>query len=176
MLRGCTIVKKSDNSPVKKQTEAVSKQQEKSTEKSKTKKERTPAQIEDIDKLADKNMDKTEGKVVRETEKYSENETESGGIDTKSYDLFKVEKSISFEEKKTSNAIVSEKEIYKFRDSSYVYAIEFLLGDEKGKDSFKYVEYFCPKKTYDNLEVGDSVEVSYGEDAEGRIGIFSVVR
>ena len=72
------------------------------------------------------------------------------------------------------SSMISAKRVYKINGNSYVYGIELVVLRKDG-DADK-VMYFCPRGTYDALQVGDSVRISYQMDSEGSISIVSMSR
>lgn len=71
-----------------------------------------------------------------------------------------------------TSGMVSGKNMYTFGESSYVYMVNFLLLN--GEDGYFEVDYCCPKKTFDALNMGDTVIVTYQADESGRVSISSV--
>lgn len=71
-----------------------------------------------------------------------------------------------------SSAMVLSKKIYSVNNESYAYAVNLALLI--GSDETVTVRYFCPKKTYDALGMGDNVVVQYQVDSSGIISIGSV--
>lgn len=71
---------------------------------------------------------------------------------------------------KTSYGMVVGKHIYT-KGGSYIYGVNIsvVIGDESVS-----VEYFCPRKTYDGLNSGDSLNVAYQVDSNGNISVYSI--
>lgn len=80
------------------------------------------------------------------------------------------EPSLSKEEE--ANAMVVSKGIYLLKDKYYAYSVS--LAILISSDNMETVEYFCPKKTYDALSSGDTVNVTYQWDNKGAISISTV--
>lgn len=72
----------------------------------------------------------------------------------------------------TNYGMVIGKHIYT-REGSYIYGVSIsIVINEKSV----MAEYFCPRKTYQELKSGDSLEVSYQVDSNGNISIYSISR
>lgn len=70
----------------------------------------------------------------------------------------------------TTKGLISSKHVYKL-DDTYVYGVKILTL--QGEESVT-CKYFCPKKTWDALIVGDSVSVSYQVDSIGSTSVVSI--
>lgn len=71
------------------------------------------------------------------------------------------------------SGIVKGKSMYKVGDS-YTYGVRLILVT--GNDVNIECTYFCPKKTADALEIGDSLNVSYQCDSAGTVCVVSISR
>lgn len=71
------------------------------------------------------------------------------------------------------NALVSSKKAFITNDNSYIYSVGVLVPNG---EEFTIVNYYCPKKVYDSVSMGDSVKVDYQLDDSGRISIYSINR
>lgn len=72
---------------------------------------------------------------------------------------------------KSTSGMVSGKKVYKIEDS-YVYEVSIITLT--GTDTNVVCKYFCPKKSYDALSMGDSVKVQYQVDSNNGISIYSL--
>ena len=70
------------------------------------------------------------------------------------------------------SAAVLSKNVYKV-NRSYGYMIELVVVNN---DKEIVLNYFCPRKTYDALRIGDTVRVQYQSSEDGTISIASVSR
>lgn len=107
-------------------------------------------------------------------EKYEKdvNNTNSGSLHSNSdLGLNKVEEPV-LSELREVNAAVLSKNVYSI-NRSYGYMIELVVSN-KGNDIV--LNYFCPRKTYDALAIGDAVKIQYQSDESGVISIASVSR
>ena len=68
--------------------------------------------------------------------------------------------------------MVVGKHIYK-KSGSYVYgvSISIIINEQS-----VMAEYFCPRRTYDELSSGDSLDVTYQVDSNGAVSIYSISR
>lgn len=71
----------------------------------------------------------------------------------------------------TASGIVSGMGMYKI-GNSYAYSIK--LHIVTGNESSIECEYLCPKKTFSNVSIGDTLSVIYALDAGGNISITSI--
>lgn len=85
--------------------------------------------------------------------------------------LNKVEEPVLSELREVHAAVLS-KNVYAL-NRSYGYMIELVVSNN-GNDIV--LNYFCPRKTYDALAVGDAVKIQYQSDENGIISIASVSR
>ena len=73
---------------------------------------------------------------------------------------------------RTAYGMVIGKHIYK-KDSSYIYGVSIsVIVNEQSVSA----QYFCPRKTYDELSSGDSLNVTYQVDSNGSVSIYSISR
>ena len=73
---------------------------------------------------------------------------------------------------RTDYGMVIGKSIYK-KGNSYFYGVNISIVIN---ESSVLAEYFCPRKTYEELSSGDSLEVQYQVDSTGNISIYSISR
>lgn len=69
-----------------------------------------------------------------------------------------------------ATGLISSKQVYQLEDT-YVYGVKIitLQGEEN-----VICRYFCPKKTWDALNMGDSVNISYQMDSLGNTSVISI--
>lgn len=72
----------------------------------------------------------------------------------------------------TDYGMVIGKHIY-IKNGSYIYGVNISIVIN---ESSVMAEYFCPRKTYDSLKSGDSLEVKYQVDSNGNISIYSIAK
>lgn len=77
----------------------------------------------------------------------------------------------SLSEVLNSTGIVSGKKIYKI-GNGYLYEIRLIMV--MGNDENTFASYYCPRKTFDALESGSSVNIEYQLDSTGCISITSI--
>lgn len=108
---------------------------------------------------------------VEEPEK-DVNVVNSGNLKSSSdLGLNKVEEPVLSELREVQAAVLS-KNVYTL-NRSYGYMIELVVSNN-GSDIV--LNYFCPRKTYDALSIGDAVKIQYQSDENGVISIASVSR
>lgn len=111
--------------------------------------------------------------VQKEDNIEQKEDTKEGSIEEDSYSLNVSEVSEPvLGDVLDSSAMVLSKKIYSVNNESYAYAVNLALL--VGSDETVTVRYFCPKKTYDALGMGDNVVVQYQVDSSGIISIGSV--
>lgn len=69
------------------------------------------------------------------------------------------------------DALVSSKKTYLVNSEYYAYRVGLLLPHNEG---YTIVNYYCPRKTFEAVDVGSSVKVEYQTDNEGAISIVSL--
>lgn len=104
-----------------------------------------------------------EGEVVVEKDRVAEDKAE--------FEHLMVEPNLGAEI--TVSGIVKGKSMYRVGDS-YTYGVRLILVTGNGVDLD--CTYFCPKKTADALEVGDSLNVIYRCDSVGTVCVVSISR
>ena len=104
-----------------------------------------------------------EGEVVAEKDRETEEKAE--------FEHLMVEPNLGAEI--TVSGIVKGKSMYRVGDS-YTYGVRLILVT--GNDVDLECTYFCPKKTADALEVGDSLNVIYRCDSVGTVCVVSISR
>lgn len=77
-------------------------------------------------------------------------------------------------EKGTTSSVVASKQIFTVKDTCYAYLVNLVVLT-KNNDAIT-LQYFCPRKTYDALSKGESVNIEYQRDSDGRISIISVYK
>lgn len=71
----------------------------------------------------------------------------------------------------TVSGMVKGKSMYRVKDS-YTYGVNLILIT--GNDTNLECTYFCPKKTADALNIGDSLNVIYACDSNGNVCVVSI--
>lgn len=75
-------------------------------------------------------------------------------------------------ETRTGYGMVVGKHIYK-KSGSYIYGVTLsIIINERSVTA----EYFCPRRTYDELSSGDSLDIIYQVDSNGSVSIYSISR
>ena len=75
-------------------------------------------------------------------------------------------------EVRSAYGMVIGKHIYK-KDNSYIYGVSIsVIINEQSVSA----QYFCPRKTYEELKSGDSLDVTYQVDSNGSLSIYSISR
>ena len=64
-----------------------------------------------------------------------------------------------------ANVLVSAKSVYKVGNSSYAYALSMIIPIE-GK-GYQLIDYLCSVSTWNSVNAGDSIVVTYGLDENG---------
>lgn len=179
-VRGCSITKKSESFSVTKNTESstvrdISEGSSNNVEKQSTKSENSSENGEGEVVLESENLT-SENEVNKDTSTGSANASnvtvvsDSTRLDTREGSLQEVSEP-NLSEPLSSTGMVSGKKIYKI-DNSYLYEIRLILVF--GNEENVLCSYYCPRKTYDALETGTSVNVEYQVDTEGVISITSI--
>lgn len=147
-----------------------------STEKSNNSKNEVVEEEEDSTKSEEKIAESEEDVDEVENDKSSNNK----GSNINKNNTFTEEEGMvqvaepSLGNARTTTAMVSSKQVYKINDSSYAYSVNLVILT--GTNTTVTVEYFCPRKTYDAIVIGDSLSVEYQMDSFGAISISSVSR
>lgn len=89
-----------------------------------------------------------------------------------SNEMIAVDEDPVFESTGNMSGLVADKKVFWIDDLSYVYRLDIALTIGDGKTIT--VKYYCPGKTYEALQVGEAVNVSYGVDKDGYISIESI--
>lgn len=122
--------------------------------------------------VKDEDTESTEVKnsgVTRGTATVVEQNTESIGVQSSSV-LKEVQEPVLNDEIQ-STGLVSSKSVYQVGDS-YLYEIKILTL--KGDNQDLTCKYYCPKKTWDALSVGDSISITYQMDSMGNTSVLSI--
>lgn len=169
-IRSCSISKKVDSGEVSQNGVRVvsseANQNPAPVEGNTVKQEELPAEAENTDTS---NSSETgvneENTVTPEPSKEEVPEVVEGNLS-----ISEVEEPALGEELSTST-LVSGKSIYRVDDVSYTYSVQLIFPDG---DKFKIVKYFCPRKTWESVNSGDSINAVYQVDAEGVISVSSI--
>lgn len=89
-----------------------------------------------------------------------------------SNEMIAVDEDPVFDSTGNMSGLVADKKVFWIDDLSYVYRLDIALTIGDGKTIT--VKYYCPGKTYEALQVGEAVNVSYGVDKDGYISIESI--
>ena len=72
------------------------------------------------------------------------------------------------------SVMVSSKKSYLVGNGYYIYSISLVFPSNN--DSLITVDYFCSRKVYDSLKIGDTVMADYSKDSKGYISINGISR
>ena len=56
--------------------------------------------------------------------------------------------------------------------NSYTYGVNLVIIT--GNDMYLECYYFCPRKTYNALAIGDSLQITYQQDSMGNVSVVSI--
>lgn len=117
--------------------------------------------------------EKPTGTVRNSSESAEDSDDMPAQKDNKSSnEMIAVEDDPVFESTGNMSGLVADKKVFWIDDLSYVYRLDIALTIGDGKTIT--VKYYCPGKTYEALQVGEAVNVSYGVDKDGYISIESI--
>lgn len=117
--------------------------------------------------------EKPTGTVRDSSESTEDSDDMPAQADNKSSnEMIAVEEDPVFESTGNMSGLVADKKVFWIDDLSYVYRLDIALTIGDGKTIT--VKYYCPGKTYEALQVGEAVNVSYGVDKDGYISIESI--
>lgn len=117
--------------------------------------------------------EKPTGTVRDSSESTEDSDDMPAQVDNKSSnEMIAVDKVPVFESTGNMSGLVADKKVFWIDDLSYVYRLDIALTIGDGKTIT--VKYYCPGKTYEALQVGEAVNVSYGVDKDGYISIESI--
>lgn len=182
-VRGCSISKKSEeNVSQKNKSEVVIETNDKNAVKENKSEDGNKISVQSSNNNTS-NSEKSkveEGKKAdneNSAEKVEKDNSDSNSkVENKSEDensvVFKKIESPTLKSDKEISALVSGKESYLADGVSYAYSVNIIIPNEEGK--YDIIRYFCPKKTYDAVNSGDTVKVSYQTDDRGIISITSI--
>ena len=119
--------------------------------------------------------EKPTGTVRDSSESTEDSDDMPAQADNKSSnEMIAVEEDPVFESTGNMSGLVADKKVFWIDDLSYVYRLDIALTIGDGKTIT--VKYYCPGKTYEALQVGEAVNVSYGVDKDGYISIESIFK
>lgn len=123
--------------------------------------------------LNNTSTEKPTGTVRDSSESTEDSDDMPAQADNKSSnEMIAVEEDPIFESTGNMSGLVADKKVFWIDDLSYVYRLDIALTIGDGKTIT--VKYYCPGKTYEALQVGEAVNVSYGVDKDGYISIESI--
>lgn len=161
LIKGCSITKKVETPVSSTNTVSVTKQTSENTtsnvvETSSEITETTTVFVEPSNSLPEETKEVISAKPKKE-------ETKDDGIE-------EVNEPVLSETISTSG-LVSGKSVYKV-GNSYMYSVSLIVvtGNEKNVPC----KYFCPKNTWDALNVGDTLKVSFQTDTNGNISVNTI--
>lgn len=120
---------------------------------------------EDAD--SEKSSDSAKNDVSKPLENGASNSTINSGIN-----LSPVREPV-FSESGSAVAKIVSKDIFE-SGISYVYSVKIAFAGVSEGSAYSGVRYFCPRKTFDALSLGDEVNVEYDLDESGIISIVSM--
>lgn len=179
-VRGCSITKKVKSSTNQSDTTiAVQESTELSTTKEGEATEKfveNSANSEDMnsglsnENNSSENLVKNEDEEVIEEEKVTSEAEIEQGAENKGIGLTEVQE-LALNEEVNATGLVSSKVVYRV-DNSYLYEVKIITL--KGDNDSITCKYYCPKKTWDALVVGDSVSITYQTDTNGNTSVTSI--
>lgn len=173
-VRGCSVSKKSEDSTVSQNTENV--QNERSENTSENTMEDTSNQYENTtvseevssasseENSTTDNATSVPGVIIpaqEGTTEVAENEESS----------FNEVAEPVLSEPVTTTGIISGKMVYKL-GSDYVYSVSLIVVT--GSDKHIVCKYFCPRKSWDAIKVGDGVSVTLQMDTDSNVSITTM--
>ena len=185
-VRGCSFSKKTDEKDTEKiQNEVVlqgennsPKKEEsniKEDEKPSSNAENSPLNginngVEE-DEKADKGNSAEKVETNNGVSSNNKEESNKGGtFDLSDISLEKIEEPI-LKENQQIDALIAGKDSFILNGQSYAYSISIIFPRD---GEYEIVNYFCPKKTYDAVNTGESIKVDYQLDESGKISITSI--
>lgn len=193
-LRGCSVSKEVKNDQNIQSTETENKENINITTnggEEDVNNSKNSTTFEESNSDREENSNSVKNEVVNKSEKNNDTEEDFGGfqdedetnkgsnmnnnqqVNEDNHGLERVAEP-SLSNAKTSTAMVSSKNVYKLNETSYAYAVNLVILT--GENTTINVEYFCPRKTYDAIALGDSLNVEYQTDSFGLVSISSVSR
>lgn len=169
-VRGCSFSKKTEEkTPQNNQPEVVLQGENPSSDKEGINNDGDKTQVQNTEK-SPSNGEKTnvEEDKNAKVDKVEEIEEVENAKEEKSQTVFAEIDEPSLGGNNSVNALVSSKKSYLVDGKSYAYSLSIVIP---GKDNYNIVNYYCPKKTYDAVNAGDSVKVDYQMDKNGAISI-----
>lgn len=157
-VRGCTLSKKNNDSQVKNNVSlqtSTSEEKEVSVNKNNLEVSNKNSVNSDDFKSQDNNVDYVKSD--------SNDDTKNTLLEVEEPELGDVV---------SSDALISSKKVY-IIGNSYVYSLGILIPKEN-EEGYNIVSYYCPKKTYSVVNVGESIKVSYQTDNKGLVSIVSI--
>lgn len=120
-----------------------------------------------------KNYPQEEGIDANEDSYKDSSQEELSGVSENKYGgFFNVDEPVLGESMETST-LVTGKKAYLVDDIFYTYSLSLIFPIDGG---YEVIDYFCPKKTYDAVETGETVKAVYQMDKSGIVSITSISR
>lgn len=180
-VRGCTVSKNIEQNDSNKNGSEVVLVGDDKNNSSEGKTEESENTSEDSVKNDTENMSEIEGNtgetsskedVDNSSETVETENTQQGGVILEEgkkaiYEVAEPELSAIQE----MSVLVSGKHVYRTSGSSYAYSIGLIFPSS---DGYVVVEYFCPKKTYNEVTTGDTVTATFQLDKNGVVAITSI--
>lgn len=166
-FHSCSIEKKSAETDVTSNgAEQLPENQDNSTVSTQNEMNQQSSETEESEKVAPNTDNSLDSTVENTPSESSVNSSDSeSSIKT-------VESVPNLGDSKTSSVLVSNKKIYEVGNKSYAYSIGLILPSEN--DDFNVITYFCSKKTFDGVSMGDSVNIEYQTDAQDVVSVTSI--
>lgn len=131
-------------------------------------------------KIKSENVTETTEKVESESQKGSDDskpEPKNDSSNSSSSDTLKgmLEVSIpNLSEPISTTGVVSSKKAYLVDNSYYIYEVSLIIVTGNGESTLG--RYYCPRTTFDSIEMGNTLKVEYQVDSEGCLSISSLSR
>lgn len=142
------------------------------SENNKTKNEDTSKNNVNVNKTSEKDSEKVVSKADKSDNSNSE-ESSSDKVQSDIGSFIKVEKDELNSTINKTSVVVSGKGIYKVDDLSFTYCLNLIFPN--GED-FCVVKYFCSKKSYDAVSVGDTITAEYQTGRKGLISVRTITK
>lgn len=120
-----------------------------------------------------------------ETDKSSVNEENVGSLEIKEEEpvapaeqgeMSELSQDPQLSEEKQASVIVSKKNIYQVDETAYAYSLTLLMLADGQEDDYVTIKYFCSRRTFDNVEKGDNLTMTYQVDSNGVVSPAGIAR
>ena len=153
-----------ENSPTSESSTSISASSNSSAEEN-------HSNLEKVHKNVSADSSNYEDTVKNDVIKPVENEI-SNSVEKSGFDLTPVREPV-FSESGEAVAKIISKDIFK-NGISYIYSVKIAFVSVSENSVYSDVRYFCPRKTYDALSLGDEVSVEYDLAEDGTMSIVSM--